>query len=45
MFESAETALTLKMPETKIADLQIDFDEMAHNELPHPDLHCLGSSV
>ena len=23
----------------------VDSDEAAHNELPHPDLHCLPSSL
>ena len=34
--------LTLSIPETKVAEFanSIDFDEMAHNEPPHLDLHC-----
>ena len=34
--------LTLKVPETKIAEFEnsVDLDEVAHNEPPHPDLHC-----
>ena len=32
--------------ETKIAQFanSADLDEVAHNEPPHPDLHCLPSS-
>ena len=39
--------LTLYEPETKIAELanSVDLDEVAHNEPPHPDLHCLPSSL
>ena len=38
--------MTLEMPQTKYAEFanSIDLDEVAHNELPHPDLHCLPSS-
>ena len=34
-------ALTLKVPETKIAEFanSVDFDEVAQNEPPHLDLH------
>ena len=34
----------LQVPETKIAEFanSIDLDEVAHNELPHSDLHCLS---
>ena len=33
--------------ETKIAELanSADLDEVAHNEPPHLDLHCLPSSL
>ena len=39
--------LTLLVLETKIAEFanSIDLDEVAHNEPPHPDLHCLPSSL
>ena len=39
--------LTLKVPETKIAEFanSIDLDEVAHNEPPHLDLHCLLSGL
>ena len=42
-----ETVLTLKVPETKIAEFSnsVDLDEAAHNEPPHQDLHCLSSSL
>ena len=35
------------LPETKIAEFtnSADLDEMAHNEPPHQDLHCLPSSL
>ena len=41
------TQLTLTVPETKIAEFanSLDLDEMAHNEPPHQDLHCLPSSL
>ena len=41
------TILTLKVPETKIAEFanSVDSDEAAHDELPHPDLHCLPSGL
>ena len=34
-------------PEMKIAEFanRVDLDEVAHNEPPHPDLHCLLSSL
>ena len=37
--------LTLSGPETKIAEFanNVDLDEVAHNEPPHLDLHCLSS--
>ena len=40
-------ALALKVPETKIADYanSADLDEVAHNEPPHLDLHCLTSNL
>ena len=36
-----------KDPETHIAEFanSIDLDEVAHNEPPHLDLHCLSSSL
>ena len=39
--------LTLKVPGTKIAEFanSVDLDEVAHNEPPHLDLHCLPSSL
>ena len=41
------TVLTLYVPETKTAEFanSIDLDEVAHDEPPHPDLHCLPSSL
>ena len=39
--------LTLEVPETKIAEFanSVDLDEVAHNEPPHQDLHCLLSCL
>ena len=39
--------LTLFVPETKIAEFakSVDPDEVAHNEPPRLDLHCLPSSL
>ena len=39
--------LTLQVPETKIAEFanSVDLDEVAHNEPPHLDLHCLPTSL
>ena len=39
--------LTLEVPSTKIAELanNVDLDEVAHDEPPHLDLHCLSSSL
>ena len=39
--------LTLHVPVTKIAEFanSIDLDEVAHNESPHLDLHCLVASL
>ena len=39
--------LILKVPRTKIVDFSnnVDPDEVAHNEPPHLDLHCLSSSL
>ena len=36
-----------KVPEMKVAKFatSIDLDEVAHNEPPHLDLHCLPSSL
>ena len=41
------SGLTLKVPETKIAEFanSVDLDEVAHNEPPHLELHCLPSSL
>ena len=35
------------LKETKTARFanSVDLDEVAHNEPPHPDLHCLPSSL
>ena len=35
------------LPATKIAEFanSVDLDEVAHNEPPHQDLHCLPSSL
>ena len=37
----------LKVPETKIGEFanSVDLDEVAHDEPPHLDLHCLPSSL
>ena len=37
----------LLLPETKIAKFanRVDLDEVAHDEPPHLDLHCLPSSL
>ena len=37
----------LYIPEAKIAEFEssVDLDGVAHNELPHLDLHCLCSSL
>ena len=42
-----EKPLTLSVPKTKIAEFanSINFDEVAHNEPPHLDLHCLPSCL
>ena len=39
--------LTLEVPEIKIAEFanSIDLVEVAHDEPPHSDLHCLPSSL
>ena len=39
--------LTLLVPEMKIAEFakSVNLDEVAHNEPPHLDLHCLPSSL
>ena len=38
---------SLSTREIKLAELanSVDFDEVAHNDPPHTDLHCLPSSV
>ena len=40
-------SITLYLPVTKIAEFanSVDLDEVAHNEPPHLDLHCLPSSL
>ena len=40
-------SLTLKMPVMRTVDFanSVDPDEVAHNELPHLDLHFLPSSL
>ena len=39
--------LSLSVAETKIAEFSnsVDLDEVAHNEPPHLDLHCLLSCL
>ena len=39
--------LSLYVTEMKIAEFanSVDLDEVAHNEPPHLDLHCLPSSL
>ena len=39
--------LILYLPVTKIAEFanSVDLDDVAHNEPPHQDLHCLPSSL
>ena len=39
--------LTLLVPETKAAEFanSVDLDEVAHNDPPHLELHCLPSSL
>ena len=39
--------LTLSVPETNIAEFakSVDLDEVAHNEPPHLELHCLLSCL
>ena len=40
-------AFNFQVPETKIAEFanRVDLDEVAHNEPPHLDLHCLPSRL
>ena len=40
-------ALTLEVPDTQIAESanNVDLDEVAHDEPPHLDIHCLPSSL
>ena len=44
---SLQSFLTLQLPETHIAEFanSVDLDEVAHNEPPYLDLHCLPSSL
>ena len=46
-FQKWDHLLTLYLPVTKIAEFanSVDLDEVAHNEPPHLDLHCLPSSL
>ena len=46
-FVSLFRELSLELQETKIAEFanSVDLDEVAHNEPPHLDLHCLPSSL
>ena len=39
--------MALQLPVTKIAEFanSVDLDEVAHNEPPHLDLHCLPCSL
>ena len=39
--------LTLLLPQMQIAEFanSVDLDEVAHDEPPHLDLHCLPSSL
>ena len=39
--------ITLLIPNTKIAEFAncVNLDEVAHDELPHLDLHCMPSSL
>ena len=41
------TQLTLSLPQTKISEFanRVDLDEVAHNEPPYLDVHCLSSSL
>ena len=41
------SGLILQVPATKIAEFanSVDLDEVAHNEPPHLDLHCLPSGL
>ena len=41
------TVNSLSEPETKLAEFanSVDLDEVAHDEPPHLDLHCLPSSL
>ena len=43
----ASTLYSLSTSETKIAEFanSIDLDEVAHNEPPHLDLHCMPSRL
>ena len=45
--QSLKIFLTLYLPETKIAEFanSVGLDEVAPNEPPHQDLHCLPSSL
>ena len=45
--KSFRDSLTPEASEMKIVKFanSIDLDEAAENELPHPDLHCMSSSL
>ena len=38
------TLVVLEIKKNELAN-NVDLDEVAHNELPHLDLHCLPSSL
>ena len=44
---SAEIVIGALRAQTKLAEFanSVDLDEVAHNEPPHLDLHCLPSSL
>ena len=46
-FKGFIVKLTLSVPEMKTAEFvnSVNLDEVAHNEPPHLDLHCLPSSL
>ena len=43
----AQAIINLSTRDAKIAEFafSVDLDEVAHNEPPHLDLHCLPSSL
>ena len=46
-YNNSDNGINSLSTETKIAEFanSVDFDEVAHNEPPHQDLHCLPSSL